>query len=146
MNPLSSSRSVSSPADASLVRAVELNDEYALKEFLPYATKNGIACAMHTAAFWSCHFEMLKLLTENGASVNHDTMPPLTAAAYHGNMIAAKYLIELGADVNANHGSALFFAWLHGHADMIKYLREKGAKENTENTENTKKRKNKKRH
>ncbi|CAF3765502.1 unnamed protein product [Rotaria sordida] len=73
-------------------------------------------------------FEVVKLLVEHGANVNHRTKTnstPLRGASYNGNVDMARYLIENGADVHLakeNNDTNLMVSVCHKHLNMVTYL------------------------
>jgi ankyrin repeat protein len=88
---------------------------------------------LHAAAAGR-HFEIVKLLIENGAPVNarqHGGWSPLHSAAQNGDIEMAEALVESGADVNAraeNNQMPLDLALTKGHQAMVDYLESNGAK------------------
>ena len=67
----------------------------------------------NTPLFYARSFEIMKLLVEAGANINHfntfgETV--LSNLCFCGYLEKIKYLISVGADVNAGNGSALFRA------------------------------------
>lgn len=73
-------------------------------------------------------FEMVKLLVEHGANVNHTTKTNSTAlrsACYNGNLALARYLVENGADIHINkenNDTNLMVSVCHKHVHMVHYL------------------------
>ena len=88
-------------------------------------------------ALWSAshagHFEIVKLLVEEGADVNHTTKTlstPLRTACFRGRLDIVQYLVEHGADTNAvnNEGSTCLMAAAYNrHDDIVRYLVTHGA-------------------
>ena len=74
------------------------------------------------------HFEMVQLLVEHGANVNHTTKTNSTAlrsACYNGNLDMARYLVEHGADAHINkenNDTNLMVSVCHKHVHMVHYL------------------------
>jgi Fem-1 family protein b len=74
------------------------------------------------------NFEMVKLLVEHGADVNHTTKTnstPLRGACYNGNIDMARYLIENGADIHIakeNNETNLMLSVSRKHLSMVAYL------------------------
>ncbi len=74
------------------------------------------------------NFEIVKLLVEHGADVNHTTKTkstPLRCACHNGNIIMARYLIEKGAEIhiaNDNNETNLMVSVNYNHFDMTIYL------------------------
>ena len=79
------------------------------------------------------HFNIVKLLVEYGANVNHPTITnstPLRAACFDGRLDIVKYLIEHNADftiANKYKNTCLMISCYKGHTDVVRYLLEKGA-------------------
>jgi Fem-1 family protein b len=74
------------------------------------------------------NFQMVKLLVEHGANVNHTTKTnstPLRSICYNGNVIMARYLIENGADIHIakeNNDTNLAVSVYRKHLKMAVYL------------------------
>lgn len=79
------------------------------------------------------HFDIAKLLIDNGAYVNipdSDSMPPLAVACFNGHSKIAQYLIDRGADLkksaiktkNYDGQTPLFFACKHGFFETVKLI------------------------
>jgi len=74
------------------------------------------------------NFQMVKLLVEHGADVNHTTKTnstPLRSACYNGNVDLARYLIDNGADVHIakeNNDTNLAVSVYRKHLKMATYL------------------------
>ncbi|CAF3431351.1 unnamed protein product [Rotaria sp. Silwood1] len=74
------------------------------------------------------NFDIVKLLVEHGANVNHRTKTnstPLRGACYNGNVEMARYLIEHGADAHLakeNNDTNLMVSVCHKHLNMVTYL------------------------
>jgi len=95
-----------------------------------------------TALLGACDrgfLEIVKLLVEHGANVNHKDSrgwPPLLAAINQNHAAVAEYLIGKSADVNAglsNKRSALMSAAEGGNASLVGLLLQKGANINHTN-------------
>jgi len=83
-------------------------------------------------AYGKQHFEICKLLIENGA--NTETL--LIMVSSNGHLELCKLLLEYGADVNMknNRGeTSLFMASFNGHLEICRLLIEKGADVNMQN-------------
>lgn len=88
-------------------------------------------------ALWAAslggHLEVVKLLIDNGADVNHGTKTrstPLRSAAFHNRVHVISYLIEKGADLNATNvagQSPLMIAALRNNKSAVKLLASCGA-------------------
>ncbi|CAF1443666.1 unnamed protein product [Didymodactylos carnosus] len=74
------------------------------------------------------HIDIVKILVEHGADVNHRTKngsTPLRTACYDGHFAIVKYLVEHGADVHTTnvHGhTCLMLTAYKGHLDVLNYL------------------------
>ncbi len=74
------------------------------------------------------NFQMVKLLVEHGANVNHTTKTnstPLRSACYNGNIDIARYLIRNGADIHIakeNNDTNLAVSVYRKHLPMATYL------------------------
>ncbi|CAM4761520.1 unnamed protein product [Rotaria magnacalcarata] len=74
------------------------------------------------------NFDMVKLLVEHGANVNHQTRTgstPLRGACYNGNVSMARYLIDNGANMHLNkenNDTNLMVSVCHKHRNMVTYL------------------------
>jgi len=77
------------------------------------------------------HMEIFKLLLENGADVNRETMllTPLMWAIRTGDLRKVELLLEYGADVNkvSNDITALHIATAMGNASLVRLLLANGA-------------------
>ena len=97
-----------------------LNEEYFNHSALIFASSAG-------------HFEVCRLLIENGALVDVGDDGGITAlmfAAEHGHLAIAQLLIENGVDINAtdeNGETALTYACAEGHYDVVQLLIDSGA-------------------
>ena len=88
-------------------------------------------------ALWcaSCrdHYNIVKLLVENGADINlptDDGSTPLRPPCVKGNFEIVQYLVEHGANVNAvndDKETCLMIASYKGQHKIVPYLLEKGA-------------------
>lgn len=97
-------------------------------------TKKKVHCS---TALWAAstggHLDVVKVLVENGASVNQPTLTqstPLRGASFHGHMEVMDYLLASGADINMPNcigQSPLCIAAMRGKLPAVKYLIEKGA-------------------
>jgi Fem-1 family protein b len=80
------------------------------------------------AAAANNNFEIVKLLVEHGANVNHTTKTnstPIRGACYNGNVDMARYLIKNGADIRIakeNNETNLILSVCHEHTNMVIYL------------------------
>ena len=87
--------------------------------------------ALCTAAFHG-HLEVIKLLFENGANINHqddDQFTPLILAAYEGHLKVVKWLLRNGADaliVDKFGDTALESAEICGHSDVTSFIEKWG--------------------
>lgn len=85
------------------------------------------------AAAGSGHLNIVKLLIQHGANVNHCTKTdstPLRAACYEGRLDVVQYLVAHGGDVNvANtyNNTCLMISAYKGHTHVVEYLLEEGA-------------------
>ena len=74
------------------------------------------------------NFEMVKLLVEHGAQVNHVTATNSTAlrcACWHGNMDMVRYLVEKGGDIHIvkqNNQTNLLVSVGQRHSNVVTYL------------------------
>lgn len=90
------------------------------------------ATALWCAAAWG-HFDIVKLLVDAGADVDHacaSKSTPLRAACYIGRIDIVHYLVSNGADVNAVNdcgNSCLMLAAYRDHVEVVRYLVEHGA-------------------
>ncbi|XP_070541710.1 protein fem-1 homolog B-like [Ptychodera flava] len=79
------------------------------------------------------HYDVVKILVEHGANVNHTTVTnstPLRAACFDGRLDIVSYLIEHKADIsiaNKYDNTCLMIACYKGHRAVVKYLLEHGA-------------------
>uniref|UniRef100_A0A1B0F9D1 Uncharacterized protein n=1 Tax=Glossina morsitans morsitans TaxID=37546 RepID=A0A1B0F9D1_GLOMM len=82
------------------------------------------------------HLQVVKLLVQNGADVNHNTKAqssPLRAACYAGRLDIVKYLIEHGADINLGNkynNTCIMIAAYKGHEHVVYTLLKNGANPN----------------
>ena len=93
------------------------------------------------SALWAAagagHFEVVKLLIEHHADVNHATVTnstPLRSACFDGKLAIVKYLVEHSADIhvpNKYGNTCLMIACYKGHMGVIRYLLEQGADVNS---------------
>ncbi|KAI6661530.1 Protein fem-1-like protein C-like [Oopsacas minuta] len=85
------------------------------------------------AASLGGHTEVVKILIEGGADVNHGTTTkssPLRAASFHNRLEVINYLIANGADLDAPNiagQSPLMIAALRNHRDSVELLAQRGA-------------------
>ena len=79
------------------------------------------------------HFEIVRMLVESSADVNHPTCTnstPLRAACFDGRLEIVKYLVEHCADItipNKYDNTCLMIACYRGHHPVVSYLSEHGA-------------------
>ncbi|XP_075165700.1 protein fem-1 homolog B isoform X2 [Haematobia irritans] len=82
------------------------------------------------------HLQVVKLLVQKGANVNHNTKAqssPLRAACYAGRLDIVKYLIDHGADVNLGNkynNTCIMIAAYKGHTQVVDTLLKNGANPN----------------
>ena len=79
------------------------------------------------------HFEIVKLLLENGASCKRNL---ICVASEHGYVDIVKLLIEHGVDVNDYSWTPLHSASEYGHIEIVKLLIENGADVNANYNDN----------
>ena len=87
---------------------------------------------LNVSVLWTAasnnHFDMVKLLVQHGANVNHTTKTNSTSlrgACYNGNLEMARYLVENGADTHINkenNDTNLMVTVCHKHLHMVIYL------------------------
>ncbi|XP_058464407.1 protein fem-1 homolog B isoform X1 [Malaya genurostris] len=81
----------------------------------------------------SGHMNIVKLLVEHGADVNHHTSKlstPVRAACFDGRLDIIRYLVDHNANINfanAYNNTCLMIASYKGHAVVVEYLLENGA-------------------
>ncbi len=71
------------------------------------------------------HREVVDVLLEAGAELNHDGWAPLVYAAFQGHLDLVEKFIQRGADVHAlapNQSNALMFAARNGHIQVVRRL------------------------
>lgn len=73
------------------------------------------------------HFEVAKLMLENGADVHYDSDIALRSASDNGEIEIVKLLLQYGADVHAENDEALRSASGNGETEIVKLLLENGA-------------------
>lgn len=79
------------------------------------------------------HYNIVKLLIEHGADVNHATVTnstPLRAACFDGRLDVVKLLLDSGANLsiaNKFKNTCLMIACYKGHKNVVEVLLEKGA-------------------
>uniref|UniRef100_A0A1A9WWI7 Protein fem-1 homolog B n=1 Tax=Glossina brevipalpis TaxID=37001 RepID=A0A1A9WWI7_9MUSC len=82
------------------------------------------------------HLQVVKLLVQKGADVNHNTKAqssPLRAACYAGRLDIVKYLIDHGADINLGNkynNTCIMIAAYKGHEHVVYTLLKNGANPN----------------
>ncbi|XP_017839877.1 protein fem-1 homolog B isoform X2 [Drosophila busckii] len=82
------------------------------------------------------HLQIVKLLVQAGASINHNTKAqssPLRAACYEGRLDIVQFLIEHGADVNATNcfkNDSLMISAYKGHYLVVNELLQNGSRPN----------------
>lgn len=90
------------------------------------------ATALWVAAAFG-HLNIVKLLVNFGADVNHGTRnlsTPLRAACFNGRIDIIRYLVNNGADINHTNiynNTCLMIAAYKGLDDVVEYLLEKGS-------------------
>ena len=96
---------------------------------------NGVT-ALWCASCWG-HYNILRILVDNGANVNNPTdigSTPLRVACYFDDKFEiVKYLVEKGADVNAKNiykSTCMMKIGYTGNYDIAQYLLKKGADPN----------------
>ena len=87
-------------------------------------------------ALWSAaaagHFDIVRLLVQYGANVNHQTVSgstPIRAACFVGDLDIVKYLVDNGADftvTNNWNNTCLMIACYKGHNDVVQCLLKRG--------------------
>lgn len=93
------------------------------------------ASALWCAVF-SGNLDIVKLLVQRGAQVNHVTRSkstPLRGACFQGRLDIVKYLVHHGADVNMTNNfnnTCLMISAHRGHKDIVEYLLVEGAEPN----------------
>ncbi|KAL5289064.1 FEM1B family protein [Megaselia abdita] len=93
------------------------------------------ASALWCAVF-SGNLEIVKLLVQRGAQVNHVTRSkstPLRAACFQGRLDIVKYLVHHGADINMVNNfnnTCLMISAHRGHKEIVEYLLVEGAEPN----------------
>jgi len=135
-------RESSANLEEELLKAAREGDVEKVKDLLargadPNAIKLGTT-PLHIAAGHG-HFDIVKILVENGANVNaKDLMgfTPLHSAIMGNHLAIVKFLIENGADINAKAENELpggtgwtplHLAASSGNLDIVKYLIDHGA-------------------
>lgn len=79
------------------------------------------------------HYNIIKLLLDHGAEVNHSTVTnstPLRAACFDGRLDVVKFLLDRGADLsiaNKFKNTCLMIASYKGHINVVEALLQKGA-------------------
>ena len=90
------------------------------------------ATSLWCASCWG-HYDIVKLLVDNGASIDNPTehgSTPLRTACYDGRSDIVQYLVEHGADVNNSNiygGTCLMNLNRSGNYKMTQYLLANGA-------------------
>lgn len=93
-------------------------------------------CAFDSIRFATGHLNIVKMLVQAGANVNHRTKTmstPLRAACFDGRLDIVAYLVAHGADVNvtnAYNNTCLMIAAYKGHTDVVQFLLAHGAAAN----------------
>ena len=107
--------------DLEVLNVVELEDSP--QERITYSSVS----ALWLAAFVG-NFEIVKLLVEHGAQVNHVTATKSTAlrcACWHGNMDMVRYLVENGGDIRvakADNNTNLTVSVAQKHLNVVTFL------------------------
>ena len=84
-------------------------------------------------ASWMGHYNIVKLLVDNGANVNLPTdngSTPILVACHQGSFEIVRFLVESGADVNATNNykeTCLNSPSEKGYYKIVQYLLENGA-------------------
>uniref|UniRef100_A0A8D8KEN4 Protein fem-1 homolog B n=1 Tax=Culex pipiens TaxID=7175 RepID=A0A8D8KEN4_CULPI len=79
------------------------------------------------------HLNIIKLLVEHGADLNHHTRnlsTPVRAACFDGRLDIIRYLVDHDANINfanAYNNTCLMIAAYKGHAEVVEYLLENDA-------------------
>lgn len=79
------------------------------------------------------HLNIIKLLVEHGADLNHHTRnlsTPVRAACFDGRLDIIRYLVDHNANINfanAYNNTCLMIAAYKGHAEVVEYLLENDA-------------------
>lgn len=79
------------------------------------------------------HLNIIKLLVEHGADLNHHTRnlsTPVRAACFDGRLDIIRYLVDHGANINfanAYNNTCLMITAYKGHAEVVEYLLENEA-------------------
>lgn len=82
------------------------------------------------------HLNVIKLLVEHGADVNHHTKnlsTPVRAACFDGRLDIIRYLVDHEANINfanAYNNTCLMIASYKGHAEVVEYLMDNEAAPN----------------
>jgi len=71
------------------------------------------------------HFEVVKYLVENGATIHDNNV--LILGARGGNLNIVTYLKSVGSNLRENNDEALINAAAYGHLEVVKYLVDNGA-------------------
>lgn len=93
------------------------------------------ASALWCAVF-SGNLDIVKLLVQRGAQVNHETRSkstPLRAACFQGRLDIVKYLVHHGAIVNMTNNfnnTCLMISAHRGHKEIVEFLLVEGADPN----------------
>ena len=107
--------------DLEVLNAVEL-------EYIPQQRKTRFGVSALLVAAFVDNFEIVKLLVEHGAQVNHVTATNSTAlrcACWHGNMDMVRYLIENGGDIRIaaeQNDTNLSASTSNRHLNVVTYL------------------------
>lgn len=79
------------------------------------------------------HFEIAKLLLENGADIHYEDDTALYRASIYGNVNIVKLLLDYKANIHAQNDIALRRASELEHTEVVKLLLENGANIHAEN-------------
>ena len=116
-----------------LSQPIQIDLEASCDIISEFTTKQITGATSLWAASLGGHVEVVKILIEGGANVNHGTKTkstPLRAASFHNRLEVMQYLIANGADLDATNiagQSPLMIATLRNHSESVELLANKGA-------------------